>query len=513
MSASFLPNLHPELMISEYLNRDIVLKKVQSQRDKLSALEARLKARDPKAAALLKKHKITRKDLGRAIAALDHSLAQAAADKEHGDGGAYIPRDVLTCALQAAWTRQAIKEKRVKPVAKKPAPPAMRGGPRAAAKKPVEDTSPRLQLAKAPVTRAQFVESDDARYGLEGFWSKLGGLFSKRRKFNPRPARKAASTKPLRLFLFGDWGTGLPLADLVTKAVRAQIDAGDGSRQQHVVHLGDVYYVGEADEYQDRMLKLWPVKAAEKSKIGSWSLNGNHDMYSGGHGYFDTLLAEPRFLAWHRDESGKPSSFFLIEDANWQIFGLDTSWNLPSLGSAVFGAPTLEDYGGMNGILTPEQVAWMKTVRNTAKGCVLLTHHQASSSRTNEKQHSDEAIAALKKAGLYAKIDAWIWGHEHRGVVFKPKGSRVDPRLKDAPALCACIGHSGVPVPARNFSAKTRKRDVAWEEDRLGADAPTYEGERVVPFGFARIDTAPGKLEFRVFDHRGVERFKTSITR
>ena len=88
-----------------------------------------------------------------------------------------------------------------------------------------------------------------------------------------------------------------------------------------MVHLGDVYYVGEPGEYSERVLAsgMWPVEAAEKEKIGSWSLNGNHDMYVGGHGYFDKLLREGRFLRWHRDTSGEPSSFFVIEDAGWQI--------------------------------------------------------------------------------------------------------------------------------------------------------------------------------------------------
>lgn len=505
-------------MISEYLDRDIVLQELKSQRDKLAALEAKLKTRDPKAASLLTKHKITRKELAQAIAALDQSLARAAADQEHHEDGAYIPRDIITCTLQTALTQKAIQEKRVAPAPRRAAPPATRTGtlrgPRVTAVAPaVEDTSPPLRLAeKKALTRAAFVENEDARYGLDGFWSKLGGLFVKRRAFNSQPAQTVTSTKPLRLFVFGDWGTGLPLADMVTRAVRAQLDASDGKRQQHVIHLGDVYYVGNADEYKTRMLKLWPVKVTEKSTIGSWSLNGNHDMYSGGHGFFDTLLTESRFLAWHRDAAGKPSSFFLIEDPDWQIFGLDTSWQLPSLGEAVFGAPTLGDYGGQNGVLTPEQVAWMKKVRKPAKGCVLLTHHQASSSRTNESQHADEAIAALQKAGLYAQLDAWIWGHEHRGVVFKPKSARVDKRLKAAPELCACMGHAGVPVPAKNFAAAERKPDVAWEEDRLGADAPLYEGKRIVPFGFGRIDTAPGKLTFKVFDHRNVERYSTTIT-
>ena len=113
---------------------------------------------------------------------------------------------------------------------------------------------------------------------------------------------------------------------------------------------------------------MWPVAWKEKEKIGSWSLNGNHDMYVGGHGYFEKLLREGRFLRWHSDAKGNPSSFFVIENADWQFFGLDTSWNLPSLANTIFGSPTLKDYGGQNGILTEEQVKWMAGHRDPSKG-------------------------------------------------------------------------------------------------------------------------------------------------
>ena len=230
-------------------------------------------------------------------------------------------------------------------------------------------------------------------------------------------------------------------------------------------------------------------------------------------GYFDTLLRKDYMLRWHGDADGEPSSFFLIEDKDWQVFGLDTSWNLPSLGSAVFGKPTLKDYGGQNGVLTQAQATWMARVRNKAKGCILLTHHQPSSSRTVESQHADEAVAMLKAAGVYSQIDAWIWGHEHRCVVFKPKAARKTARLKDAPGFCACLGHGGVPVTKKNLAVESRIADVLWEEDRLDADAPMYEGQRVVPFGFATIDTKPGEFDFAVFDHAGKQRFSCTVPR
>lgn len=515
------------MMISEYLQRDYVLGKLRSQRDKLVALEELLASSDPKdrerGEKLLAHHAIEREQLTQAVMALNQSIERAQKNPRDQQEAAYIPTDAITCALQAHWTREAIEQKRVVPSATEPVRRSVRPGVRpAVVPVGVDDASPPMRLAQTPTisregvrraTLGGFVENDDLRYGLDGFWSKLGGLFRKRRTFNGNPARRAISSKPLRIFIFGDWGTGLPLAAQVIKRIREQIDASDDQRQTHVIHLGDVYYVGEPDEYNERMLNLWPVKPTEAHVIGSWSLNGNHDMYSGGHGYFDTLLMEPRFFNWHSDKEGHPSSFFLIENDHWQIFGLDTSWQLPSLSETVFGEPTIADYGGQNGVLTADQVAWMKLARDRTKGAVLLTHHQSASSRKGENQHSDEAVQLLQQAGLYEGLDAWIWGHEHRAVVFKPKAERVDFRLASAPPLCACVGHAGVPVPEKNFGRAERKPDVAWEEDRLGGDAPRYEGKRIVPFGFARIDTGPDTLDFRIFDHRGTERFALPFRR
>jgi hypothetical protein len=80
-------------------------------------------------------------------------------------------------------------------------------------------------------------------------------------------------------------------------------------------------------------------------------------------------------------------------------------------------------------------------------------------------------------------------------------------------ANCACLGHGGVPVTKKNRAAESRIPDVLWEEDRLGDDAPIYEGERVVPFGFGRIDTTSGEFEFRIFDHNGRPRYACVVTR
>ncbi len=519
-------------LISDYLDRAFVIEQITAQRDWLLAIQNRLAAGDKSALAELKQRKIKPAQLKRAIDALEASLKAAAKDQGHPEGSAYIPRDPLICLVQTAMTNTALEAglARNAPGATTRTSRSASRGSSVSSKKPKPapkgtDTSALLRLKMRPGSnptqeelRTAFVEGapwndGDLHYGLDGFFAKFGALYDGPRDFNPRPARIAATQQPLRLFLFGDWGTGLPLAAAVAARVGEQLDAGNSTRQQHVIHLGDVYYVGHPAEYVERMIPFWPVSMTARKRIGSWSLNGNHDMYAGGFGYFDTLLTEPRFGEWQSDDRGRPSSFFLIEDPHWQVFGLDTSWKLPSLSSVIFGKPTKADLFGQNGVFTDEQIAWMKQVRDPSKGCILLTHHQPASSRTSEKQHANEAIAALRTAGLYDQIDAWIWGHEHRAVVFKPKSARKHKVLKDAPGFCSCLGHGGVPVTKKNFEAENRIEDVLWDEDCLDASAPIYEDERVLPFGFGRIETDAGSFDFRIFDHEGSERFACTVSR
>ena len=104
--------------------------------------------------------------------------------------------------------------------------------------------------------------------------------------------------------LFSDWGTGLygaqPIAETI--AQRSDLD--------YVVHLGDVYYAGTPKEVANRFLALWPqVEGATKL-----ALNSNHEMYSGGHAYFEQTL--PAF--------GQKSSYFALQNDHWLVVGLDT---------------------------------------------------------------------------------------------------------------------------------------------------------------------------------------------
>src|ERR1022692_4095897 len=157
--------------------------------------------------------------------------------------------------------------------------------------------------------------------------SMLEHLAKGNHPFNPRPAEHPISDTA-RLVVVGDWGTGLPRAQTVAKYMAEEVaEALAQGRQAHVIHLGDVYYSGLASEVQRHVLACWPVTQVQAgSGVTSWSLNGNHDMYSGGFGYFDTLLGDPRFAAQHSAD-GAATSFFRLTSPSWDFVGLDTSWD------------------------------------------------------------------------------------------------------------------------------------------------------------------------------------------
>ena len=60
------------------------------------------------------------------------------------------------------------------------------------------------------------------------------------------------------------------------------------------IHLGDVYYVGDSNEVRENFLAektspYTPVKWPMGAK-GGFALNGNHEMYAEGNGYWRMVL-------------------------------------------------------------------------------------------------------------------------------------------------------------------------------------------------------------------------------
>ncbi len=282
----------------------------------------------------------------------------------------------------------------------------------------------------------------------------------------PFPAGRApdvALHPQARIVVVGDWGTGLPGAQAVGQQMAAKIaEAKAQQREVHALHIGDVYYSGWKEEYQTRFLPYWPVQSVDEG-VHSWALNGNHDMYSGGHGYFGFLLAHPLFAA----QNG--SSYFRLANEHWQLLGLDTAYED-------------DDLAG-------DQATWVadRLDPHSQRRTMLLTHHEPYSTFVDVT--NPPLVQKLAPAFARRDVDAWLWGHEHLCCVYE-RGSVPHVGFR------SCIGHGGVPVVAIDQTPA----NVAWLFQEYDVHEHDDHWQR---FGFAVLDFDGAVLTISYYDETG----------
>jgi Calcineurin-like phosphoesterase len=347
---------------------------------------------------------------------------------------------------------------------------------------PVDD-DPRGEADLPPVTDETLGAVDDVRR-LSGRFEPtdirwVNCLFAKavrtargRHAFKDEPAAVTFVKPRFRLVVVGDWGTGLPRAGRVAEQMRAEIEKGkEEGVEQHVVHLGDVYYSGWKREYEKRFLSLWPVASEDAGDIASWCLNGNHDMYSGGGGLFDFLLAQPAFARQQQ------STWFSIENNDWKILGLDTAY---------------EDHA-----LRGSQAAWVADKLAEGSHCILLlSHHQLfSTDPTKGSPKLQQALGGTLDSG---RITSWFWGHEHRCAVYAPHlGVK----------LASCIGHGGVPVYETHAVGDPPREPAKYEY----FESFVTGVERWAVLGFAVLEFDGSSLAVRYIDEFGNEHHSEAL--
>jgi hypothetical protein len=269
---------------------------------------------------------------------------------------------------------------------------------------------------------------DDPDWVIDIAGSVLDRLARGNHSFNPRPAEHEISDDA-RVVIVGDWGSGLPRAQEVAKVMAEEVaSALAEGREAHVVHLGDVYYSGTEQEVHRHVLApgMWPVSVEQASGgVTSWSLNGNHDMYGGGFGYFQTLLGDVRFSN-QRCAEGDATSYFRLSSPSWDIVGLDTAWDSDVLSK------------GMVGVLEDPQAKYVARVAGESeRKLMLLSHHQLISVYDTEDLGPTLPVklaSVLKDGG----VTAWLWGHEHRCMGFGQGAGVKTSRCIGDMAACRC---------------------------------------------------------------------------
>ena len=288
-------------------------------------------------------------------------------------------------------------------------------------------------------------EEDDDGGPVEGIaGSILARVLDGAHDFCDTPAAPPALGPEARLILISDWGTGRGDARRVAEQVRRYLDVASDV-PTHVIHLGDTYYSGTRREAHRHILGLWPVAVAEAGRIGSWALNGNHDMYSGGHGLFEVTLGDPRFA---RQRGGdRATSWFTLATDAWNIIGLDTAWRhrlLEIRGDELF---VEGDLGRLEG----SQVDVLGRCAADDKRLLVLSHHQLFSAY--DESHIrfgddrgptplEEQVAAVLER---RPVDAWFWGHEHDCLAYEGGFGRV--------GAARAVGHGAVPTEVRRNPA------------------------------------------------------------
>lgn len=237
------------------------------------------------------------------------------------------------------------------------------------------------------------------------------------------------------LDLAGDWGTGYFQANSAAQRVADLIRQ---EKPDFTVHLGDVYYSGNSTE-EGNDLTDWPL-----GQQGTFSLNSNHEMYSGAHAYFSEVGS--------LFPGQRGTSYFALVNSHWLIVGLDSAYYSDPMGLY------------MDGNLGPEQQQWLKTLVSTqgqGKKIMLLSHHQGLDiTGQNPTPLYQQVYAALGNRAP----DYWYWGHLHNGICYAPKADMNGMNGR-------CIGHGAIPYG--DASELDGAPGVLWSETQLAGD-PNY---------------------------------------
>ena len=306
----------------------------------------------------------------------------------------------------------------------------------------------------------------------------LRNVLSRRRSTPNHPQPRPSSAVPgklpgkARIFLVSDFGTGLYGAPVIAASVTAQTF-------DLTMHLGDIYYSGREEEVRDRFLSVWPRNSAALSR----TLNGNHDMYSGGYGYFDVALT-----AFEQE-----SSYFAFQNESWLLVALDTAYRDNDVGK--------------------RQRRWLDDVVAQAgsRRLILFSHHPLFSNFKDQGTKIAQRLAELLES---KRITAWYWGHEHHAVLYEPHATYG--------LRARCLGNGGMPhsrKKLRDFPVERCIGEFCWRRGpalvtppSLYLDGPnkfiTEEPDKYGPHGYMTLEFDGPRVEERVFAAEGTELFR-----
>jgi hypothetical protein len=289
-----------------------------------------------------------------------------------------------------------------------------------------------------------------------------------------------------KLAIIGDWGTGLQQAKLLLQEVAAM-------KPDILLHLGDVYFAGTPSETENNFLSICRTLLGN---IPIYSLCGNHDMYSGGKGYYSLL-----------DQIGQKASYFCLQNDDWMFLAMDTGFHDNNPFTVSTNMTQLVTQGSWS------EASWHLNQINNAgnRKIVLLSHHQLFSPFGSVGSVSGNKYAYNPNlyqtfGPILPKVEWWFWGHEHTLGIFDGYMELKRGR---------CVGASAVPVfqDQQSYTAATGLKTLdtqtpmpTWDaKGVLGASSGAYNN----CFAMMTLSGASAEVEyFEVPQGGGLTKFE-----
>jgi len=236
----------------------------------------------------------------------------------------------------------------------------------------------------------------------------------------------------VKVALFSDWGSGTVNAFNILKSIASQ-------NPDILIHMGDVYYSGTPEEYKNNYVD--PIKKYFANTCPNClilSMPGNHDLYSGGIGYYNAL---DEFV------SNQKTSFFEIHNDYVQIQAFDTAHNDSKVNiTNLMQGIANETY------VEAEEMQWHiekinDAVKNNRK-LIMLSHHPFIAFNDGLTKKNGNFIPTNER--LYNQFKNTInnmtvhfAGHLHNCILYEPyyfntRGSTNEIHLNER-----IIGHAG----------------------------------------------------------------------
>jgi hypothetical protein len=259
----------------------------------------------------------------------------------------------------------------------------------------------------------------------------------------------------------GNWGTAANPAASTKIAAQAIPKLAPSL----TIHLGDVYYEGSSSEETKNLISVWPKGSGPDT---SFTMNSNHEMYSGAKPYFEEALKNPLFAVQTQ------YSFFALENTNWVIVGLDSAYFSDDL--------TLY----MNGSLgSGAQVGFLKAQAQKGKKVIVLTHHNGLAEDGSGPTALWNEVMNCFPAGTGPAY--WYWGHVHAGVVYQPRDG----------VQCRCTGYAALPW---GYASELANSNVAWFETSNAGDP---DDKLRVLNGFTFLELAGASMNETFYNENG----------